>query len=88
MEYLIVTYRSQTFKIYYTGGLFQYNNKLFTQIDAVSMGNPLAPTIENYLMGILEKNLFNTEDEKNPVLYFRYLDEIFCTFRKVVSFKI
>ena len=31
-----------------SGGLFQYNKKLFTQIDGLSMGNPLAPTIANY----------------------------------------
>ena len=67
-----------------TGGLFQYNNKLYTQIDGVSMGNPLAPTIANYFMGTLEKNLFNTEDDNNPVLYLRYVDDIFCIFRKDV----
>ena len=49
------------------------------------MGNPLAPTIANYFMGTLEKNLFNTEDENNPVLYLRYVDDIFCIFRKDVS---
>ena len=39
-------------------------------------------------MGTLEeKNLFNTEDENNPVLYLRYVDDIFCIFRKDVSFK-
>ena len=71
-----------------TGGLFQYNKQLYTQIDGVSMGNPLAPTIANYFMGTLEeKNLFNTEDENNPVLYLRYVDDIFCIFRKDVSFE-
>ena len=70
-----------------TGGLFQYNKQLYTQIDGVSMGNPLAPTIANYFMGTLEKSLFNTEDENNPVLYLRYVDDIFCIFRKDVSFE-
>ena len=30
------------------GGVFQYNKKLYTQIDGVSMGNPLAPSIANF----------------------------------------
>ena len=41
-----------------TGGLFQYNKQLYTQIDGVSMGNPLAPIIANYFMGTLEKKMF------------------------------
>ena len=51
-----------------TGGLFQYNKKLYTQIDGLSMENLLAPTIANYFIGTLEKNFFNTKDENNPVL--------------------
>ena len=51
------------------------------------MGNPLAPTIANFFMGTLETNLFNTEDVNNPVLYLRYVDDIFCIFRKDVSFE-
>ena len=51
------------------------------------MGNPLAPTIANYFMGALEKNLFNTEVENNQVLYIRYFDDINCIFRKDVSFE-
>ena len=69
-----------------TGGLFQYNNKLYSQIDGVSMGNPLAPTIANFFMGTLEATLFNKDDVNNPVLYIRYVDDIFCIFRKDVLF--
>ena len=64
------------------------NKKLFTQIDGVSMGNLLAPTIANYFMGTLEKYLFNTEDENNPVLYLRYVDDIFCISKKIFHFKV
>ena len=45
------------------------------------------PTIANFFIGTLETNLFNTEDENNPVLYLRYVDDIFCIFRKDVSFE-
>ena len=71
-----------------TGGLFQYNKKLYTQIDGVSIGNPLAPSKANFLMGTLETNLFNTEEENDPVIYLRYVDDIFCIFRKDVQFEI
>ena len=70
-----------------TGGVFQYNKKLYTQTDGVSMGNPLAPSIANFFMGTLETKLFNTEDKNDPVIYLRYVDDIFCIFRKDVQFK-
>ena len=69
-----------------TAGLFEHNNKFHTQIDGVSMGNPLAPTIANFIMGTLETTLFNKKHENNPVLYLRYVDDIFCIFRKHVLF--
>ena len=40
---------------YVPGGLFQHNKKLFAQIDGVSMGNPLAPTIASYSIGTSKK---------------------------------
>ena len=69
-----------------TGGLFQHNSKFDTQIDGVNMGNPLAPNLANHFMGTLENTLFNKENENNPVIYFRYVDDIFCIFKKEVMF--
>ena len=40
-----------------TGGVFQHSGKLYTQIDGVSMGYPLAPTLGNVFMETLENNL-------------------------------
>ena len=37
-------------------------------------------------MGTLENNLFTKENENNLVIYFRYVDDIFCIFRKDVMF--
>ena len=71
-----------------TWGLFKYYKKLFTQIDVVSIGNSLAPTIANYFIGTLEeKNLLNIEDVSNPVLYLRNVNDIFYIFLKNVSLK-
>ena len=40
-----------------TGGVFQHGGKLYTQIDRVNIGNPLAPTLGNDLMGTIENYL-------------------------------
>ena len=34
----------------------------------------------------LEYTLFNKENENNPVIYFRYVNDIFCIFIKDVMF--
>ena len=71
-----------------TGGIFSHRGKLFQQRDGVTMGNPLAPTLANYMLGHLEKTLFdhNLEDSQ-PAFYSRYVDDIFCVFRKGIGFQ-
>ena len=34
-----------------TQGIFSFNNKIYKQVDGVSMGNPLAPLIADFFMG-------------------------------------
>ena len=34
-----------------------FNGETFTQVDGVAMGSPLAPTLANFLMVELERNL-------------------------------
>ena len=47
-----------------TGGMFSFNGKLYQQIDGVSMGSPLAPTLANFFLGHIEKKLMsNCNDE-------------------------
>ena len=55
LNFFFINYTVHLIKIYFTGGLFKCYKKLFIQIDGVSMGNQLAPTIANYFMGTLEK---------------------------------
>ena len=70
-----------------TGGIFSHRGKLFQQRDGVTMGNPLAPTLANYMLGHLEKTLFDKCGKKSqPAFYSRYVDDIFCVFRKGVDF--
>lgn len=55
------------------------------------MGNPLAPTLANFFLGYLETNILSDETmrktsaENFPAFYVRYVDDIFCVFRKGVS---
>ena len=47
------------------------------------MGNPLAPTLANFFLGNLEKQLFLPESisDDYPAFYTRYVDDVFCVFR-------
>ena len=47
------------------------------------MGNSLAHSLANFFMVTLENTLFNKENENN---YCRYVDDVFCMFRKGVMF--
>ena len=72
-----------------TGGIFTYKENLYQQTDGVSMGNPLAPTLANLFMGNLEENhLFTDSLTSAPAIYMRYVDDVFCIFRKNVKFEL
>ena len=71
-----------------TGGMFLYRDMLFKQKDGVSMGNPLAPTMANFFLGYLETILFKDNDSSFPVFYKRYVDDVFCIFRKNTDFQL
>ena len=61
---------------------FIFNGDLYKQIDGLSMGNPLAPTLANVFLCELETKLLERcPIEFKPVLYKRYLDDTFCLFR-------
>ena len=59
---------------------FKFNNKLYVQVDGISMGNPLGPAIANVFMSYLE-NKYMKNYHSHPTHYFRYMDDILCFFR-------
>ena len=63
-----------------TEGMFLHRDILFKQIDGVAMGSPLGPTLANYFMGSLEQTIFKTAESCHPVLYLRYVDDVFAVF--------
>ena len=62
-----------------TGGIFQFNNSYYKQTDGVMMGSPLGPTLANLFLAHMEMNWMS--QEFSPILYRRYVDDIFCVFR-------
>ena len=68
---------------------FVFNKQLFAQVDGVATESPLGPTLANIFMNTLEKKyLANCPSEYKPVLYRRYVDDTFCSFRNknVITF--
>ena len=60
---------------------FSPNGTLFRQIDGVSMGCILGPTVANYYVGHLERKVFRTNPEIKPKTYVRYVDDTFGSFK-------
>ena len=57
---------------------FIFNDVLYKQKDSMAMGSPLGPTIANVFLSFYEiKWLEQCQKELKPVLYRRYVDDIF-----------
>ena len=69
-----------------TGGLFSYNGKLYRQIDGVTMGNPVGPTLANFFLAHIENQIFSKTDPSHPKLYLLYVDDIFVVFPRETNF--
>ena len=66
-----------------TGGIFLYRGEYYRQVDGVTMGSPLGPTLANFCLAYYENEILNkAQDNCKPALYLRYVDDIFCVFRK------
>ena len=60
---------------------FMFNNKFYKQIDGVAMGSPLGPALANIFMCNFEnKWLKDCPHSLKPVIYRRYVDDIFVLF--------
>ena len=57
------------------GQLFQFDGKLYQQIDRVAMGSPLGPLMANAIMCKIEEKL--QRDGTMPEDYYRYVDDTF-----------
>ena len=51
---------------------------MYRQVDGISMGSALGPTMAGIFVGFYEVDLFSKY--KAPEVYFRYIDNTFCEF--------
>ncbi|XP_022790727.1 uncharacterized protein LOC111330169 [Stylophora pistillata] len=61
--------------------LFQFDGKLYEQIDSVAMGFPLGPLVANAFLCSIEEKL--EQDNKLPEFYRRYVNDTFTTMKNV-----
>ena len=62
--------------------LFNFEIKIYKQIDEVAMGSPLDPTLANAFLCFHQQIWLNEcPDEFKPAYYGRYVDNIFVLFR-------
>ena len=59
--------------------LFQFDGKLYEQIDGLAMDSPLGPLIANAFLCSIEEEL--EQDNKLPEFYRRYVDDTFATMK-------
>ena len=71
-----------------TEGIFLYRDKFYKQIDGVTMGSPLGPTLANYFLAYQERKFLDTRKKGSfyPRLYLRYVDDIFTVFTYNIDF--
>ena len=65
--------------------LFQFDGKLYEQIDGVAMGSPLGPLMANAFLCSIEEKL--EQDNKLPEFYRRYVDDTFATMKNMEELK-
>ena len=76
-------------KLATTESSFIFDNKLYKQIDGVAMGSPLGPTLANVFLCHYEKNWLNEcPSQFKPVVYKRYVDDIFVLFKSKEHLKL
>ena len=59
---------------------FIFNNDFYDKIDGVAMGSPLAPILANLFLDFLEEKWITGYSGTGPMLYRRYVDDIFAVF--------
>ena len=63
-------------------GIFSFQDRLYRQIDGVSMGNPLAPLLAEAFMANFEEKMFSSDaSQQKPIKYCRYVDDTFALFK-------
>jgi len=57
-----------------------YIYQLYKQVDGVTMGSPLGPTLANFFLAHMEHEIMKSNLLHQPKLYLRFIDDIFAVF--------
>ena len=57
-----------------------YNDRLYKQIDGVTIESPLGSTSSNFFWGHIKSSFFNNSTVYKPKIYLRYMENIFAAF--------
>ncbi len=79
-DYPKKTMLKEMLKIILSGNTFQFAGRTFKQIKGIAMGTPVAPTWANLFMGKLETDALARWQGTSPLLWLRYIDDIFTLF--------
>ena len=60
---------------------FVFNDTMYDQLDGVAMWSPLGPVLANIFMANLESMALRPFSGNKPVMYCRYVDDIFLAFQ-------
>ena len=63
-----------------TQEIFMFNDRLYKQIDGVTMSYQLGPTLANFFLGHFEETIFAQNSSVAPKLYLRYTDDVYAVF--------
>ena len=73
---LIFAFRPQRVKLLWLA----IQGILYKQIDGVTMGSPLGPTIANFFLANLENRILKNKNQRSLKLYLRNVDDVFAVF--------
>lgn len=63
---------------------FQFQNKMYAQIEGLAMGSPLSPLLAEIFMAAFEDHLFKSKNQfqfcKKIIYWYRYVDDVICLF--------
>ena len=59
---------------------FFFDNNIYIQNEGLPMGSPISPILANIFMDNLEKTILSSNNSRNILFWYRYVDDILACF--------